>query len=64
MSGRELYDKHSRALKAAERYAYRNNVFMRVFPDPLPPTWEFASNDLRRYYTELAKLVTPRKDRT
>lgn len=63
MTGKALYDKHCTAAKASERSVWNSaeQRYHRVWPTAVPMAWQFVSDDMRRYYNELAKLVTPRR---
>lgn len=63
MTGRTLYDRHCRALKKTERKRYDNDLhsYVRVWPTKAPVAWDFVNDDMRRYYNELARLLTPRR---
>lgn len=66
MTGRELYDKHARALKETRPTRYIDGHWRQVTFDGrgAPLQWDWVPDDERTYWGELAKAVTPRKKRS
>lgn len=60
MTGRRLYDKHCDALKKTERYGWRKGEHVLTFPSGKPTAWPFIGPDAQRYWSALAKAVTPK----
>lgn len=61
MTARTLYDKHCRASKTCHSTRWDGTRYVLVFPPKIPVAYDFLSGNEKGYWSELARLVTPRR---